>query len=304
MGQRIRIEQIPRVVVIGMVPLEALSPNLRDRVLSGLGFSHAPAADVDGLQAVYDAWCHHIPFDNLRKLIHVHSQNPSPLPGSDSIDFFESWLKHRTGGTCWAGNGALYALLCSLGFTATRAVGTMLVAPELPPNHGTVLIEVENMQYLADASILHVVPIQLSSCADRKIPFNIKIEQRDDELWYVRWKPFNHLNGLDCRIDYHPASSDEFQQRHEQTRAWSPFNYQLTVRTMLGDCAVGTMNSHWFEQSNTGDTKQREISNEQRSALLINTIGYSEEIVSCLPADRPTPPPPGSKKAANSVKVE
>lgn len=278
-----------------------LPPDLRERVLSELGFSHAPDPDAAGLQAVYSAWCHHVPFDNMRKLIHLTEQNPAALPGSDSISFMEDWIKDRTGGTCWAGNGALHALLRSLGFAATRGVATMLVAPHLPPNHGTVLVELEDTQYLVDASILHLVPIPLRADVEQIIPFDIKLEHQSDGLWSVRWKPFNYLNGLDCRIDYHPAANADFQKRHEETRGWGPFNYQLTVRKVLGNSAIGTMGGKFFELSDSGDTTQREISNEERRELLVNTIGYSEEIVSRLPKDRPTPPPPGSKTARDSA---
>ena len=39
-----------------------------------------------------------------------------------------------------AGNGALHAMLMSLGFEAIRVMGTMHAAPEAPPTHGTVLV--------------------------------------------------------------------------------------------------------------------------------------------------------------------
>lgn len=280
----------------------ALPPDLRDLVLSELGFSQAPALDTAGLHTLYAAWCHHVPFDNLCKLIHIFDANPAALPGNNAIDFFQTWLKHKTGGTCWAGNGALQALLSSLGFTANRGVATMLVAPGLPPNHGTVIVDIEDRQYLTDASILHLVPMELTNNLGPKIPFNIKLERHDDDLWYALWTPFNYLNGLQCRLDYHPASDEDFQQRHEQTRAWGPFNYQLTVRGVRDRQTIGTMGGKWFHQSDNGDTQQRSVSNSERKELLINTMGYSEEIVSRLPEDRPTPPPPGSKTAASLAK--
>ena len=41
----------------------------RDAILERLGFSAAPLADLDGLQAVYRAWCEHVPFENVGKVI-------------------------------------------------------------------------------------------------------------------------------------------------------------------------------------------------------------------------------------------
>ena len=57
---------------------------------------------------------------NVRKLIHLRADDPGTLPGDDPNDFFTSWLEHGTGGTCWAGNGGLHALLTSLGYNASR----------------------------------------------------------------------------------------------------------------------------------------------------------------------------------------
>ena len=53
---------------------EALSPDLLERVLSRLGLSATPAPDLNGLKTVYAAWCRGVPFDNIRKLIHVQTQ--------------------------------------------------------------------------------------------------------------------------------------------------------------------------------------------------------------------------------------
>jgi N-hydroxyarylamine O-acetyltransferase len=108
---------------------EELSIDLLERVLMRLGMSMRPAPTLNGLQTFYAAWCRKVPFDNVRKLIHVHNHNPGPLPGDDAAEFFEAWLTYGTGGTCWAGNEALHALLVSLGFQASRGMGTVLAAP-------------------------------------------------------------------------------------------------------------------------------------------------------------------------------
>src|SRR5262245_17925193 len=93
-----------------------LSEQLVEHVLSRLGFNRRPAPTIDALRNVYSAWCERVPFDNIRKLIHVRAANAAPLPGSSPEDFFEAWLKFGTGGTCWPGAGAFHALLVALGF--------------------------------------------------------------------------------------------------------------------------------------------------------------------------------------------
>ena len=110
-----------------------LSPDLLARVLARLEVdAGAPSSEL--LHTIYAAWCRRVPFDNVCKLIALAEAPAGPLPGSDAPTFFESWLRYGTGGTCWAGSTALLALLRALGFEASRAVATMLVAPDLPPN--------------------------------------------------------------------------------------------------------------------------------------------------------------------------
>jgi N-hydroxyarylamine O-acetyltransferase len=274
--------------------------NLVERVLEKLGLSERPTPDLKGLSKLYWAWCQNVSFDNLRKLIHVQSKNPATLPGDNAIDFFTFWVKHGTGGTCWAGNGALHALLTSLGFNASRGVATMMVAPDLPPNHGTVLVDMDGTRYMVDASILHEFPLQL----DLEVPanveqhrFKLKVTYRDNK-WHMWWQPLHMLEGLECRLDEFPATLAGFQRRYEMSRGWSPFNYQLTVRKVIGDRTVGVAYGKWVELCTQGKETSREITGEQeRLGLLVDTLGYSEEIARQLPADQPTPPPPWSDAA-------
>ena len=69
---------------------EDLTPDLLERVLMRLGLSERPTPTLDGLQTLYAAWCRKVPFDNVRKLIHVHNHDPGPLPGDDATDFSHS----------------------------------------------------------------------------------------------------------------------------------------------------------------------------------------------------------------------
>src|SRR5437868_5757404 len=119
---------------------EGLRANLTEQVLERLGFSARPEPTLGNLSHIYATWCRRVPFDNVRKLIHLYNQAPGPLPGDTPTAFFTDWLEGGTGGTCWAGNGALQALLAALGFRASRGIGTMVTAPDIPPNHGTVVV--------------------------------------------------------------------------------------------------------------------------------------------------------------------
>jgi N-hydroxyarylamine O-acetyltransferase len=95
---------------------------LLERVLERLGFCAAPSADLAGLRAVYSAWCGKVPFDNGRKMIALRAQHDLPLPGGDAEQFFETWLAHGTGGTCWPSSSAVYELVQSLGFEGAQPI--------------------------------------------------------------------------------------------------------------------------------------------------------------------------------------
>ena len=98
---------------------------LLEDVLQRLGIARS-ATGFDDLRLIYAAWCEAVPFDNVQKMIHIAEGRNVPVPSSTAEGFFTSWLEHRTGGTCWAGNGALHDLLAALGFELESATATML----------------------------------------------------------------------------------------------------------------------------------------------------------------------------------
>lgn len=266
-----------------------------ERVLEKLGFSKAPETDLGGLCAVYSAWCHRVPFDNVRKLIHLRERLPGPLPGDDPVDFLENWLAHGTGGTCWAGNGALCFLLERLGFDARRGCGTMLVAPNLPPNHGTVCVVVDDTEYLVDASILFVDPLPLFDGSSVDHPaWGVTCRADADRKLRVTWRAF-HMPELDCRIDRLDASRDDFGSYHEASRAWGPFNYSLSARLVHGDGVIGAAFGQHAAIDARGELSLVSGSARERTALLVDALGIREEMAARLPEDLPLPPPPRSQ---------
>jgi N-hydroxyarylamine O-acetyltransferase len=263
-----------------------------DRVLERLELTGRPEPTLSGLSAVYSAWCQHVPFDNIRKLIHVRRGDPGVLPGDDAGDFFDGWLRFGAGGTCWAGNGALGALLVTLGFTARRGVGTMLMAPNLPPNHGSITVLLDERRYLVDASILHQEPLLLEAPAAAAHSAWSAAGHRRDGHWYIRWRPLHKLDGLDCRIDRFDSEAAAFSQFHEQSRAWSPFNYALYVRTNREASVIGAAFGQRVEIDGSGAAVQRPLRASERIRFLVEEIGIHEELAAMVPPDLATPPPP------------
>jgi N-hydroxyarylamine O-acetyltransferase len=278
---------------------EGLSNQLVERILTRLGFNHRPAPTIAALRSIYGAWCERVPFDNIRKLIHVRAANAAPLPGSTPEDYFEAWLKFGTGGTCWPGAGALHAFLAALGFDAIRAIGTMMAAPNLPPNHGTVLVNFGSQVFLVDSSILHGYPLSLSKDSETSVAhpaWGVRCVWRASN-WYVQWRPLIRLEGFECRIDSFPATETDFREAYARTRGWSPFNYELSMRVNRGDKVIGVASGHSISLHADGSVTRTPLTPDERRRLLIEDVGITEALVMQLPDDVPTPPPPWSKTA-------
>ena len=278
---------------------ETLSPDLLESVLGKLGFAQQPAPSLESLRALYAAWCRRVPFDNVRKLIQLRAGEPGPLPGDDPTDFFTAWLEHGTGGTCWAGNGGLYALLASLGYSATRGIGTMLTSPTIPPNHGTVVVDLDGDRYLVDASILTSEPLRLDEHELTRVEHpGWGVDCRmEDGRWHIGWRPLHTPAGIDCRIEHLHATAETFSESHEGTRPWSPFNYELAVRLLTDDAVVGIGFGRHVTLNSAGEGGQEPLNGADRLKVLVEELGFSEEIARRLPPDTPTPPSPWSRSA-------
>jgi len=252
-----------------------------------------PAPDLAGLHSVYASWCRSVPFDNTLKLIHTAEGLPGPLPGSTANSFFDNWLGHGTGGTCWAGNGALHDFLAALGFVVERALATMLPRPDLRgPNHGSVIVTIDGSRYIADASILSGQPIRILEPAreDATAPLP-RLAWLDDKP-AVMWRMLMAPDGFPCRIDRIGASWDEWDALHQRTSGWSPFNYELNVRLQRGSESIGVAAGQRFVFEEDGSLGSFPLEGVDRTRFLIEDIGISESVVRRVPLDRPVPPRP------------
>lgn len=272
-----------------------LERGLVERVLERLGFAKPPAPDASGLAALYGAWCAGVPFDNVRKRLHVAAKDPARLPGDDPPEFFAAWLAYGTGGTCWAGNGALCELLVALGFDAERGVATMMALPDLPPNHGTVYVTLDGRRFGVDASILFGEPLALlevdgETSAIGHPAWGVRA-RRERGVTYVRWQAL-HRPDLDCRLEPIPTDAADYRKRHEATRAWSPFNYSISARLNRDGGVVGLALGQRGEITPSGQLLVRPFEPGERTRFLVETMGIAESLAAALPPDEPLPSPP------------
>lgn len=279
-----------------------LDLGLRAAVLGRLGFGCPPPADLAGLNALYLAWCRHVPFDNVRKMIALRSANGQPLPGRDATDFFAAWLRFGAGGTCWPTSNALLALLRTSGFDARRVIGSMRDVGT--PNHGSVKVRADGRDWLVDSSMLTGEPLPL---ADSLFIQGVDVGPAEVEAvdgTHVVWADFPPNPGhLPCRLLVDPATDAEHLAGYETSRERSPFNQRLYARRYADGDTLLLLGNTLFMRTSAG-LSSRTLSREQLCTSLHRDIGLAPELVEdwvrhgCLdasfePPAGPKPPPVG-----------
>ena len=207
---------------------------LVDAVLRRLGHWERPPATRAGLDALYLAWCRGVPFDNVRKLIALFSSSAGELPGMQPAEFFQAWLDHGVGATCWPTSNALAALLEACGFAVVRATGSMLDLG--PPNHGTPLVDLDGERLLVDPAMLTERPIPLApGLYDDLLPVEVERDARGLRVWFPSGA---HPELMPCRLLEEGVDEARYAERYEASRAAGPFNGALYFRRNLPDRVV------------------------------------------------------------------
>jgi N-hydroxyarylamine O-acetyltransferase len=195
-------------------------------------------------------------------------------------------------------HGAWFELLAALGFDAHRSVGTMMVAPNLPPNHGSVIVTVAGTAYLADACIMFVEPLPIVPGQNASVEhpaWGVRGHWLDDK-YVVRWRALHNPDPFDCRLDDWSVDAQRFSAQHEATREWSPFNYQLNFHVVRDGGRIGVGMGEGVRIAADGAVTRTLL--DDRLGYLIDELGVSEEMARQVPPDIPTPPPPGSRTAS------
>lgn len=251
--------------------------HLDTRVRARLGLPDGLPRDLDGLRVFYRAWCDHVPFDNVRKMIALKGGTGGPLPGGDPDDFLGHWLAHGTGGTCWPSNNALFAVARALGFDARRAACSM--GDSGSRNHGTTIARVTGTDWMVDSSMLTNQPLPLGPevFVIRDPVFAAEVEP--DGGAHVVWTPGGGGTSFNpCRVLVDPVDHDFCLAAYEASRETSPFNHRLyarrnhpgEVRALIGRTRIS---------KRAGGVERRDLSSDALCAALVEDMGLSEEIV-------------------------
>jgi arylamine N-acetyltransferase len=272
-----------------------LSAELLNRVISKLGLPGRPSLDLAGLNATYAAYSGHIPNDNIQKRIWLAGDKSRPVTGGDPTQFFESWLAHGTGGTCFPSNGALCELLCGLGFEAWRILGAVTMEGiEQDGNHGTVLVRIDGANYLVDAQLAAFAALPLiagvSASTGRGI-HDISAVPRGDEF-EIQWYPgSNRETPMITRLDLKrgPVNQDVFLSQYAlsalRDRRRSPFNEALFIGRHFADRILNVGRKTRTEIFADNVVRKQEITLDERAQILVDEFGISAEIVRAIPPD-------------------
>ena len=274
--------------------VRACAPDLSERVFARLGLARAPDPDLAGLDAVYGAYCQRVPFDNIQRRLAAAVRRSGPLPGASEEEFWARWLEEGTGGTCWAGAGALGGLLAACGFTVRRAVATMHPGPHLKePNHGALVVDLEGESFLVDPSTTNGVALPLGGGERPGVLGGAAVRRGDAGETLLFWRPLHMPAQIPCRIDEIGVGEAVFAARHEATRVWSLFNYSLNLRVARGDAIVGIAMGRRLALGADGSVTGDRLDPESRLRFLVEVAGISESVARAVPEDDSTPPPPG-----------
>jgi arylamine N-acetyltransferase len=277
-----------------------MSQGVIDRVLERLKLSRGVTPDLDGLRTVYAAWCASMPFDNTAKLIALGTNAPGNLPGIDAEEFFERWLTHDVGGTCWPSSNALFVLLDSLGFRARRAAGSMRDTGIM--SHGTVKVRIADKDWLVDSSMLTNVVIPLTDRVfvggDPVFPVEVEIHDGAHVIW---WDLPPNPTWIPCRLLADDVSHKYYVERYEASRERSPFNERIYARRNLGNAILIVTGNRRIRKDQSG-IDSTELDDAALYRSLRNEIGVSELLLDQLtemPAWKMSfiPPPPAAVPA-------
>lgn len=274
---------------------------LGTRVLARLGLSAPVAPSLDGLRALYRAWCERVPFDNVRKMIALRAAEPTPLPGDQAEDFLSAWLEHGTGATCWPSSNALYEVVRLAGFAAERLAGNMRDLGIV--NHASVRVRVQGQQWLVDSSMLTNEPLLLGDDVfvgrDPVVPAEVERDAGSHVCWFTMAPS---PDPFPCRLQ--PASVDHsfYSAAYEASRDRGPFNQRLYARrNRPGEVCVLFGNLR-ITQTAAG-VETRPLERDELCQALADDIGISRDMIerwkasgsleaSFEPPSGPRPPAP------------
>ncbi len=249
---------------------------LRNAVCAKLGIAPAPPT-LPFLDAVYGAWCRRVPFDNVRKLIALRLAHAPPLPGTYAADFFEHWLAHGTGGTCWSSSNALQMLLVALGFTTRRIAGSMRDLGII--THGSTVVTIDGRDWLVDSSALtqRPVPLFTGPYLDPDPAFATTWDM-DGDTHLLHFGAAPGPEHTVCRFMLDPVDHMYFGEAHERSRTIGRFNELTYARRNVADGFLVLFAAVRYHRTAHG-TEARTLDRDALRQVLADDFGLGPDIL-------------------------
>lgn len=268
-----------------------LEPELVERVLAKMMLNAKPKNDLAGLNQLYHAWCASIPFDSIQKRIWLESDRDWPMTGSHATEFFENWLKHGTGGTCWPTAEGLYALLVACGFNTRRVAGGMHIGVGEPwADHGSVMVDIDGVTYLPDPSIIHFEVLPLVPGQSSKVDTGVNRAEAvaTEKGFDIKWMPGHLREWVAYRTDpeLDPIDHDFLVSRYEWSVDVSNFNNALFITRRFPDRIISVGRANYIEVAADDTLTVTVVEEDVRRKLLVEEFGLSEEILDSCPPDK------------------
>lgn len=247
--------------------------------LSRLGLNPSLPPSAQALSSLYRSWCLHVPFDNIRKTTALFSGANGTLPGIEPSEFFESFLEHGSGGTCWATSNALYTLCKQCGFDALRGTASMFDMGN--ESHAVVIVRVDGRDWLLDSSLLTMNPLPLvkgESFVQQESVYCAEVDPEGDSfyVWAVA-PPLEQM--IVFRLLHKDVSEDVYRANYESSREMSVFNARLYVRRNYDDRIVNLLGNMRFELGPNG-LQVSALSGDELVSELVGPLGYSTLLIS------------------------
>ena len=170
----------------------------------------------------------------------------------------------------------------------------MLASPDTPgPNHGTVVVSLDEGRFVADASILSGEPLQLPAPGEiPPPPASLPAVQIVNGRIAILWRSVRAPEGFPCRIERIGLDDAEWDALHQHTAGWSPFNYATSARLNRGPDAVGYGAGQIYRIGTAGALEAEPADRAAMIRFLVEVLDIDGAVADRLPEDRPVPPRP------------
>ena len=277
----------------------ALALDLLDRVLAKLGLERRPGIDLAGLNSVYAAFSGNVSNDNVQKRIWLSGDRASPVAGGEPAEFFENWLTHGTGGTCFPINGAFATLLGALEFPVRRIASTMMVpgVERGVSNHGSVIVTFDDVDYVADAQTAGFEALPLRPGEETRTTSGIHAMSAApiEDGFEVRFH-IGHTREQAFRFQTEPENDpvdhERFVSLYDRSAndAFSPFNNQLYICRHFEDSILSIHRGKKISVAADGSLTSVEVDDAGAREALVEEFGISAEAAYAFPEDDPDAP--------------